>query len=114
MPRDNRPQASGDSGVVACQAGRSGVRNVIGRNCFCDKDSRPDLYKCWRASSLASSHLEGAMGDDGDEDAGDEADAYCELSFSPNVSLIATVRRFVEEFYVKVIRSANVTSRLAV
>lgn len=41
-------------------------------------------------------------------------DAYCELSFSPNVSLIATVRRFVGEFYARVLEDPEVTSRLVV
>jgi hypothetical protein len=41
-------------------------------------------------------------------------DAYCELSFSPNVSLISTVRRFVGEFYSKVLGDAELTSRLEV
>jgi anti-sigma regulatory factor (Ser/Thr protein kinase) len=41
-------------------------------------------------------------------------DAYCELSFSPNVGLVTTVRRFVSEFYVQVIGNAEVTSQLAV
>lgn len=41
-------------------------------------------------------------------------DAYCELSFSPNVSLISTVRRFVGEFYEKVLGDEDLTSRLEV
>jgi hypothetical protein len=41
-------------------------------------------------------------------------DAYCELRFSPNVKLIATVRRFVGEFYEKVLGDADITSRLVV
>lgn len=41
-------------------------------------------------------------------------DAYCELSFSPNVSLVPTVRRFVGEFYTRVLDDAEVTSRLVV
>ncbi len=41
-------------------------------------------------------------------------DAYCELSFSPNASLIAPVRRFVGEFYERVLGDAEVTSRLVV
>jgi anti-sigma regulatory factor (Ser/Thr protein kinase) len=40
--------------------------------------------------------------------------AYCELSFSPNVGLVTTVRRFVSEFYVQVLGDAEVTSRVAV
>ncbi len=43
-----------------------------------------------------------------------DTEAYCELSFSPNVSLIATVRRFVAEFYTRVLNDADVTSRLVV
>jgi anti-sigma regulatory factor (Ser/Thr protein kinase) len=43
-----------------------------------------------------------------------DKDAYCELSFSPNVSLIATVRRFVGEFYVRILDDAELTSRLVV
>jgi hypothetical protein len=42
------------------------------------------------------------------------AEAHCELSFSPNVALIATVRRFVAEFYNKVLHDRDVTSRLVV
>ena len=41
-------------------------------------------------------------------------DAYCELSFSPNLSLIATVRRFVGEFYQRVLGDEEVASRLVV
>ncbi len=41
-------------------------------------------------------------------------DAYCELSFSPNASLVPTVRRFVGEFYERVLGDAEVTSRLVV
>lgn len=40
--------------------------------------------------------------------------AYCELSFSPNVGLVATVRRFVGEFYQRILGDAEVTSRLVV
>src|SRR4051812_21283636 len=50
----------------------------------------------------------------GNGNVSDDLDASCELGFSPNVSLIPTVRRFVEEFYVRAIRSPNVTSRLVV
>ena len=39
---------------------------------------------------------------------------YCELSFSPNLGLIATVRRFVGEFYQRILGDAEVTSRLVV
>jgi hypothetical protein len=41
-------------------------------------------------------------------------DAYVELSFSPNVSLVSTVRRFVGEFYGKVLKDDSVASRLVV
>ena len=41
-------------------------------------------------------------------------DAYFELSFSPNVTLVGTVRRFVGDFYTRIIEDADVTSRLAV
>jgi len=41
-------------------------------------------------------------------------DAYFELSFSPNVALVSTVRRFVGDFYVKILNDPDVTSRLAV
>lgn len=41
-------------------------------------------------------------------------DAYVELSFSPNVSLIGTVRRFVGEFYTQVLRSDEISSRLVI
>ena len=51
---------------------------------------------------------------DGDSGRNEADDAYCELCFSPSVSLIATVRRFVEELYVKMLQSAVVTSRLVV
>lgn len=44
----------------------------------------------------------------------DREDAYCELSFSPNVGLISTVRKFLGEFYERVLRDADVTSRLVV
>jgi anti-sigma regulatory factor (Ser/Thr protein kinase) len=40
--------------------------------------------------------------------------AYCELSFSPNLSLIATVRRFVAEFYDRILGDPIITSRLVV
>ena len=40
--------------------------------------------------------------------------AYCELSFSPNLNLISTVRRFVAEFYERILGDAQVTSRLVV
>lgn len=43
-----------------------------------------------------------------------EEDAYFELSFSPNVTLVSTVRRFVSEFYVQVLGDAEMTSRLAI
>ena len=41
-------------------------------------------------------------------------EAFFELSFSPNATLVATVRRFVSEFYVQVLGDAEVTSRIAV
>ena len=44
----------------------------------------------------------------------EKEDAYCELSFSPNVSLIATVCRFVGEFYERVLGDQDVASRLVV
>jgi anti-sigma regulatory factor (Ser/Thr protein kinase) len=40
--------------------------------------------------------------------------AHFELSFSPNVSLVSTVRRFVSEFYVQILSDAEATSQLAV
>ena len=40
--------------------------------------------------------------------------AYFELSFSPNVSLVSTVRRFVSEFWIQILPSAEITSQLAV
>ncbi len=45
---------------------------------------------------------------------GAEEDAYFELSFSPNVRLVPTVRRFVTEFYSEAIDNGEVTSQLAV
>lgn len=45
---------------------------------------------------------------------GQDTEAHCELSFSPNVRLIATVRRFVREFYDRILGDENVTSRLVV
>jgi anti-sigma regulatory factor (Ser/Thr protein kinase) len=41
-------------------------------------------------------------------------DAYFELSFSPNVRLVSSVRRFVSEFYTQMLADADITSRLAV
>lgn len=41
-------------------------------------------------------------------------DAYCELSFSPNVALIPTVRRFVGDFYECVLGDPKIASRLVV
>ncbi|MEZ4260386.1 MAG: ATP-binding protein [Polyangiaceae bacterium] len=41
-------------------------------------------------------------------------DAYCELSFSPNVDLISTVRRFVGDFYQRVLGDAELASRIVV
>jgi hypothetical protein len=43
-----------------------------------------------------------------------ENDAYFELSFSPNVSLVSTVRRFVSDFWNQILPSPEVTSQLAV
>jgi len=40
--------------------------------------------------------------------------ASFELRFAPNVALVATVRRFVTDFYGKVVRDDDVTDRLAV
>jgi anti-sigma regulatory factor (Ser/Thr protein kinase) len=48
-----------------------------------------------------------------DRSEGDET-AHFELSFSPNVSLVSTVRRFVTEFYVQILADAAATSQLAV
>jgi hypothetical protein len=42
-----------------------------------------------------------------------EESAHFELSFSPNVGLISTVRRFVSEFYVQTLNDADATSQLA-
>jgi len=41
-------------------------------------------------------------------------EAFFELSFSPNSTLVSTVRRFVSEFYVQILGDAEVTSRVAV
>jgi hypothetical protein len=41
-------------------------------------------------------------------------DAYFELSFSPTATLVGTVRRFVGDFYARILDDAEVTSRLAV
>jgi anti-sigma regulatory factor (Ser/Thr protein kinase) len=40
-------------------------------------------------------------------------DAYFELAFSPCVSLVSIVRRFVSEFYSEILGDADVTSRIA-
>ena len=40
--------------------------------------------------------------------------AYFEMSFSPNVALVSTVRRFVMEFYAQLLSDPEATSRLAV
>ncbi len=45
---------------------------------------------------------------------GGDEDAYFELSFSPNTRLVATVRRFVGEFYQSVLANAEITSQLMV
>jgi hypothetical protein len=47
--------------------------------------------------------MAGALGDD----------AYFELAFSPCLSLVSVVRRFVSEFYAEVLVDADMTSRLA-
>jgi anti-sigma regulatory factor (Ser/Thr protein kinase) len=39
--------------------------------------------------------------------------AHVELSFSPNVSLVSTVRRFVSEFYVQLLLDGEATAQLA-
>src|SRR5262245_20807071 len=44
----------------------------------------------------------------------DDQSAYFELSFSPNVNLVSTVRRFVSDFWTQILPSAEVTSQLAV
>jgi anti-sigma regulatory factor (Ser/Thr protein kinase) len=44
----------------------------------------------------------------------DGEDAYFELSFSPNVKLVSTVRRFVGQFYSEVLADPEATSQLAV
>jgi hypothetical protein len=41
-------------------------------------------------------------------------DAYVELSFSPCISLVSMVRRFVGDFYIEVLGDPAVTSRIAV
>jgi anti-sigma regulatory factor (Ser/Thr protein kinase) len=43
-----------------------------------------------------------------------DEDAYFELSFSPNVKLVSTVRRFVTDFYDELVNSAELISQLAV
>jgi anti-sigma regulatory factor (Ser/Thr protein kinase) len=45
---------------------------------------------------------------------GEKDTAYFELSFSPNVSLVSTVRRFVSDFWIQILPSAEITSQLAV
>jgi hypothetical protein len=40
--------------------------------------------------------------------------AYFEMSFSPNVALVSTVRRFVMDFYAQLLSDPETTSRLAV
>jgi hypothetical protein len=39
--------------------------------------------------------------------------AYVEVSFRPNVELISVVRRFVSEFYARMFKDADATSRVA-
>ena len=41
-------------------------------------------------------------------------DAYFELSFSPNLKLVSTVRRFVSSFYEEILDDPEVTSKVAV
>lgn len=41
-------------------------------------------------------------------------EAYVELSFSPNVTLVSTVREFVSSFYQEIIHDAAVGDRLAI
>jgi anti-sigma regulatory factor (Ser/Thr protein kinase) len=43
-----------------------------------------------------------------------DEDAYFELSFSPNVKLVSTVRRFVTDFYAELVNSAETISQLAI
>jgi anti-sigma regulatory factor (Ser/Thr protein kinase) len=43
-----------------------------------------------------------------------DVEASFELSFSPNLRLIGTVRRFVGEFYARVLNDEDITSRLVV
>jgi len=45
---------------------------------------------------------------------GRDETAHFELSFSPNVALVSTVRRFVSEFYVQLLLDGEATSQLAV
>jgi len=40
--------------------------------------------------------------------------AHFELSFSPNVNLVSTVRRFVSQFYAELLLDGDVTSQLAI
>jgi len=48
------------------------------------------------------------VGEDGEDT------AFFALSFSPNVSLVSTVRRFVGDFYRQIISNHEITSQLAV
>jgi anti-sigma regulatory factor (Ser/Thr protein kinase) len=48
------------------------------------------------------------VGEDGEDT------AFFALSFSPNVSLVSTVRRFVGDFYRQIISNQEITSQLAV
>ena len=43
----------------------------------------------------------------------DEKVAYVEVSFRPNVELISVVRRFVSDFYARMFKDADATSRVA-
>lgn len=40
--------------------------------------------------------------------------AHCELSFSPNADLIPTVRRFIQDFYQRVLENADITSHVVI
>jgi hypothetical protein len=44
---------------------------------------------------------------------GSHGAAHVSLSFSPNVSLVSTVRRFVVQFYERILGDAELTSRVA-
>jgi anti-sigma regulatory factor (Ser/Thr protein kinase) len=59
-------------------------------------------------------YMEKSAGPDLASRADDDVEAFLELSFSPNVSLVSTVRRFVSEFYAQVLAETEITSMLAV